>query len=59
MAKRDSLISTFLVFAVYPCITNIDTSLPIINQHDIVMCKAIKKVKRFYASCQVNKVLNI
>jgi hypothetical protein len=55
----DSLVPTLLVFGAYPHITNDSPPSPPITQQAEAICKAMKEVRRFYASCQVKDALAI
>lgn len=58
MAGLKSSVLTLLIFDIYPYMITIDTHSSIINQCNIAIHKAIKKIKRFYTSCKVNDILN-
>lgn len=57
--RLNSLILIILIFGAYFYKTDINISLPTINQHSIAIYKAIEKVKRFHILYQVNNIFNI
>jgi hypothetical protein len=58
-AGPDSLVPTLLVFSAYPCMTNDSPPSPPITQRAEAIYKAMKEVRRFYASRQVKDALAI
>jgi hypothetical protein len=49
-ASPNSLVPTLLVFGAYSYITNDSPPSPPITQQAKAICKAMKEVRRFYAS---------
>jgi hypothetical protein len=58
-AGPDGLVPTLLVFGAYPRMTNDSPPSPPITQWAKAICKAMKEVRRFYASRQVKDALAI
>ena len=57
--KSNDLMPTLLIFDAYPRMIDSDALLFIINQRNIVMKKAIKKVRKIMTNRIVNDALNI
>ena len=54
----NGLVLTLLIFGAYPCITEIDASLPTITQCSVAMQKDMEEVRKSNASHQVDDALN-
>ena len=57
-AGRNGLVSTLLVFGVYPCMSEFDSPIPTITQRAAVIKNAMKVVQKVRAEKQVTDALN-
>lgn len=59
LTEPNGLVSTLFIFSVFLYMTHINVPSTIINQRIIAICQAMGEVRKFYASYQVNNILNI
>ena len=57
IVRVNGLVSTFLVYATYPNMSDMNLPSLTITKHGIVMSKAIEKVWIFHASYEIDDIL--